>query len=104
MAHRDECETCRRLEDSEARVEIVETEDPSERRFVAHPWPVTDTLRFATASEADGHPLARALWRGGTVEVRLDPEGATVLREDPRAWPFYAEGVAVSLQEQLALL
>lgn len=104
MAHIDECDTCRTLQDSEITVHVRETDDPNERRFVASHWPIAEAVSFAGSAEAQAHPLARALWRNGTAEIRLDPEGATVVRSDPRAWPFYAEGMATSLREQLALL
>ena len=104
MAHLDECQTCRALQQSEIAVHVHETDDPNSRRFVASSWPVTESMRFTASADALAHPLARALWRNGTTEIVLDPDGATVIRADPRAWPFYADGMAVTLREQLALL
>lgn len=104
MAHDDDCHTCQTLEAAEVVVTVHEATDPAVRRFEAHPWPVDAPARFTSAAEADRHPLARALWRNGTTEIRLDPSGAEVTRADGRAWPFYADGLATSLREQIALL
>jgi hypothetical protein len=104
MAHIDDCETCQRLDASEVVVEVHETDTPAIRRFSAHPWPVDTEQRFSSAGEADTHPLARALWRNGTVAIVLDAQGATVERVDERAWPFYGDGMATSLREQITLL
>lgn len=102
MAHPDDCQTCRTLDESNVVVKVEETEDPTVRRFVVQPWPIVDEQHF-DRNQAMAHPLARALWRNGTTAVVLDARGALVRREDPRAWAFYAEGMAVSLREQLAL-
>lgn len=103
MAHDDDCATCRRLDEAEVEVRVHGADDPNIRRFTAHPWPA-EPAEYTTAEAADAHPLARALWRNGTVRIVFDDQGAVVERADPRAWPFYAEGMATSLAEQIALL
>ena len=103
MAHVDDCGTCRNLTESDIEVRLEPTDDPLARRYTSAHWPVDGEHWFRSSAEAQAHPLARSLWRGGTASVCLDASGATVTREDARAWPFYEEGLAVSLREQLIL-